>query len=297
MDTETKKKLLFGELPAAHQHSSSRLIQYIRGVGGVVSSVVASKWVLRQLQSVIDLQDIRKLYKLCATLHRVIELWAFEELVLKTLGTMECPVCLRLDGTAGVATAELWPSTPVITFSHRDFFRHNILRSSEGAKIRVENDIVLRPDICNNESWDAVRVFKDQTTWRADFLEVTLQDKHQATETVLGMAFQILRATTELDINPQVRHIGIVDGNVFDAFTFRVTPYRPRLPRRAKDEDESAEQKLGSNPETTLPVIGSAFEARRPVLNPENVLPVIGSACIQPKFAYFVCQFEGLLPQ
>jgi len=70
-----------------------------------------------------------------------------------------------------------------------------------------EKGLILRPNKTNNESWDAVRVFYEDGVWKADFLEVTLQESHQAVESVLRKSFQQLCATAKIDC---IREVALI---------------------------------------------------------------------------------------
>jgi len=231
---QQKKQLLLGDMPKNHKQSSSRLIQYVLH-HNQLHPVFASKWVLNQLNDAIDLAETRRLYNHCALLHRVIEGWAFEELVLKNLDAGPRTLHLRADQKERTAaTTEIWNATKVVSFSHKNFFQRGILQTADGTKIEVVHDVVLRPNKTNNESWDAVRIYRQGDVWRADFLELTLQTKHAATETVIQSSFQLLRTATQLPLSLQVRHVGVVDVQVFEQFSFAVLPARAALPREAK---------------------------------------------------------------
>jgi hypothetical protein len=182
MDNNEKRLLLFGELPKGHEKAQNVLVQSVHQVGAVscapedMKSVFASKYVLQKLRAVLDLEDVKKLHAHCKTLHRVIEGWAWEELVLKLLEKSTSQVQFRPE-QGGDITEEKWLATRVVTFDTRQFFEHGEFVDENGVEIKLDEDahIILRPNKTNNASWDALLLKCIDGIWEMHVLEITLQ--------------------------------------------------------------------------------------------------------------------------
>lgn len=97
LDLDQKRQVLFGELEPARDPSQNPLILYL--IQYFVNPRVtekterynrltrkfSSQFVLRKLQTSLDVADLRTLYMQCQALNRAMECWAFEELMLRKL--------------------------------------------------------------------------------------------------------------------------------------------------------------------------------------------------------------------
>lgn len=88
---QEKKEMLFGRIPARSPKAINVLMQAVpkfRDKGGwtrnTLAYVCASKWV-KHLRDSLLLEDVVALHLHCRSIHRVIEGWAFEELMLRMI--------------------------------------------------------------------------------------------------------------------------------------------------------------------------------------------------------------------
>jgi hypothetical protein len=196
-----------------------------------VQHVFTSKLVLTQLRVSIDLADVKRLYYHCKNLHRVIEGWAFEELVLRFLERApesaldrvpghahahggHAVVKLRVRLESGEAHVEDWLTMPSVSFKTKVFEdeEKGELLDLNGAPILLDGfatGVMLRPDVTNNESWDAVRVIpkttaQGETVFHLIFVEVTLQEVHSFNEMADVQMFKKLNAMLVQRVVPEV---------------------------------------------------------------------------------------------
>jgi hypothetical protein len=222
MSDEEKKQLLLGVLPEGHEKAQNVLVQALQGTGkqgyspGDMIQVFASQYVLQQLRHVLGLADAKRLYAHCKTLHRVIEGWAFEELVLKMLEERPNSFRVRQLALPGDEGKEEWRQVPVVTFDCARFFADVpvLVETDTVTPIEITNPIVLRPNKTNNASWDAVLVEKVDGVWRLTFLEITLQDIHTLNEMKLWLATSKLVAGVPGQWSLKVRSITVTQSTI-----------------------------------------------------------------------------------
>jgi len=93
---------------------------------------------------------------------------------------------------------------------------------------------MLRPNIYNNESWDALILERVGPNWQLKFLEVTIQPTHSLSEMVIVQAFNIFQNVLG-DVLPTVHHFGVVAHEHFSKFRFvRTTEISRRETRSGK---------------------------------------------------------------
>lgn len=242
--------MLFGAISDSHTKSKNTLAQAFstspRKYGfRDVAFVFTSKLVLTALRASITLEDIKRLYSICKNLHRVIEGWAFEELQLRLLEydakNPDAVVHVRVRAEEEEdAKEEDWQPATLATFDTKAFFSHRKLQSPAGAPIDILNGkIILRPDVTNNESWDALRIEITDKTVKLTFLEVTIQKVHSLSEMVLVQGFKAIEVglPAGYTLSLLVVHTGLVEAGVFTEFTFKRTS---ELPTRDLRSDSSA---------------------------------------------------------
>jgi len=93
LNIEDKKQVLFGSWEPSYDRSQNALVHYFVNPSITdkaqrykkLITKFSSQFVLRQLQSALDLADVQRLHAQCQALNRVMEGWAFEELILRQL--------------------------------------------------------------------------------------------------------------------------------------------------------------------------------------------------------------------
>lgn len=204
-----KKEVLFGTFSNTHTKAKNILVQVYStefGKYGVddVLPIFTSKLVLTHKRASITLQDIKKLYNVCTDLHQVIAGWVFEELQLRLFehdkkhNDAEVTLDVRnLDGEGFQMTGEgsqtkSWKTATVVTFKTKHFFKFHQLFDPFNTVIELDrfDSIILRPDITDNESWDALWIKISTTEASLTFLEATLKKSHTANESALFRSFQ-----------------------------------------------------------------------------------------------------------
>jgi len=223
---QEKRQVLFGELKPSHDRSQSSLIHYFVNPSPDITDNAeryeellrkfSSQFVLRQLQSVLNLADIHKLYTQCRAINRVMEGWAFEELMLRKLSDQPGQIqSLTVRHETSTATAgQQWITTRLISLHMKRF--------AKGKLTDIGDRLMLRPDVCNNESWDAVIVERASSkNWQLKFLKITLEDTHPLSEMVIVQAFNVFQK---------------VLGNVLPTVFFEKSMENFNSPRESEEE-------------------------------------------------------------
>ena len=223
LSADDKKQVLFGDLKPSNHKSKNILTQGFCTGGGNsydrrnVQHVFTSKHVLTALRASVTLKDVKRLYQQCKQLHRIIEGWAFEELVLRFFERdekeVDAVVTLRMreeSKAGGESKEEKWATVPSTTFNTKAFFGRGQLLDPANETIQLLDELLLRPDVTNNESWDAVLIKKEGQEFQLIFLEATLQETHSLSEMALvkahGLLDALLTVLPEVSVSLQVRH-------------------------------------------------------------------------------------------
>jgi hypothetical protein len=214
LSTQEKKGVLLGDFQPSNIKSKNILSQgFTLSAGNYdtdnVKHTFTSKFVLTTLRASIDLEEVKRLYRHCKNLHRVIEGWAFEELQLRLFEhdekNADALVELRVRDETKFDTdgqEESWETVPLLTFNTKAFQEEDgVLLDLTGNPIMLPNfdKVILRPDSTFNESWDAVLISKETiqgqpSVFHLTFLEVTLQKSHTLSEMALVQGFQRFHA-------------------------------------------------------------------------------------------------------
>jgi len=132
--------------------------------------------------------------------------------------------------------------------------------TEEDINLSSKDILLLRPDTTSNESWDALLVSRQGEELHLKFLEITLQKTHSLSEMVLLQAYKHLKAIFP-NISPAIKHVGIVDADVFPAFHFVRTTELPTMRTRAREKAE----------EGVEPAVPLDFEISVSVARPERL--------------------------
>jgi len=177
---------------------------------------------------------------MCKSLHRVMEGWALEELILKKLsqlGSQDKMVLVRQEGESKISE-ESWRTCELVSLDMASFSKNRLASSGNVIKFSPEKTLLLRPDTYHNESWDAVLVFWEHGQFHLKFLEITLQRSHKLNEMVLLGAYKTFNVPLHGQVSPVVKHIGVVDSAVFKEFRFKRSVALPTMRTRGQQEAE-----------------------------------------------------------
>lgn len=227
---DDKKQVLFGNWGPSHERSQNALIHYfvnpsIENKADRYQNLIpkfSSQFVLRKLQAALVLGDIQQLYAQCQSLNRVMEGWAFEELILRQLsdqpGQVQKKVAVRGEGQEATEIQH-WTTSRLVSLD-MEGFKAGKLNDTDGKAIEFDSDrLMLRPNIYNNESWDAVILERVSPNWQLKFLEVTIQPTHSLNEMAIVRAFNIFNEALG-NVLPIVHHHGVVDHQQYPTFHF-----------------------------------------------------------------------------
>jgi len=166
-------------------------------------------------------------------------------------------VKLRVRLESGEAHVEDWVTVPSVSFKTRVFKdeEKGELLDLNGAPILLDGfatGVMLRPDVTNNESWDAVLVMPEttaqgETVFRLIFVEVTLQEVHSFNETADFQMFKKLNAMLVQRVAPQVRRLE----SIFRVYTLH--HFRPELRERVRVHVEHIGGERASTNDVSLP--------------------------------------------
>jgi len=271
-----KKEVLFGTMQESHERSKNSLIHWFVDEANKDSpkavqyaelrSAFSSKLVLFKLRSALDLSEFRRLYRVCQGLHRVIEGWALEELILKKLSIQPSVMeefRVKPESNEGKTELKTWHTAELVSLKMASFAKGKVVNADteEDINLSSKDILLLRPDTTSNESWDALLVSRQGEELHLKFLEITLQKTHSLSEMVLLQAYKHLKAIFP-NISPAIKHVGIVDADVFPAFHFVRTTELPTMRTRAREKAEE---------EGVEPAVPLGFEISVSVARPERL--------------------------